>query len=233
MAKFYKVGGAVRDEFLGLKSKDIDYAVETESFDSLRTAILDRGGEIFLETPKFVTIRANVPGFGACDFVLCRKDGSYSDGRHPDSVAPGTIYDDLARRDFTVNAMARAEDGTFIDPHSGYEDLMNHRLRCVGKAEDRFSEDGLRMLRAIRFAITKGLYHINKDIDNCLIDEEFFKPRLRGVSINRVREELTRCFQHDTWKTLTMLTSVRWYKDLGRYLFNLPELWLKPTLESR
>ena len=152
--KFYQVGGSVRDDLLGFPSKDIDYSVEAPSFEAMKSEIVNRGGEIFLEKPEYLTIRANVPNMGACDYVLCRKDGAYYDGRRPESVEIGTIRDDLARRDFTVNAMAINEDGELIDPHGGKVDLLHKTLRCVGNAHERFSEDYLRMLRAIRFCIT-------------------------------------------------------------------------------
>jgi tRNA nucleotidyltransferase (CCA-adding enzyme) len=228
-ATFYQVGGSVRDMVLGVKSKDIDYAVEAESFDAMRSAILERGGEIFLETPQYLTIRARVPLLGACDYVLCRKDGAYSDGRRPDSVEIGTIYDDLARRDFTVNAMALTECGNLIDPFEGERDCAIKWLRCVGSAETRLTEDGLRMLRALRFSITKG-FTLDDHIYRCLRDPFFFAPRLKGVSVERIREELVRCFQYDTNETLDTLVD---YGDLRRYLFSIDALWLKPTLEAR
>lgn len=229
MATFYQVGGSVRDELLGLKSKDIDYAVEAGSFADMRNAILERGGEIFLETPQYLTIRARVPALGACDYVLCRKDGSYSDGRRPDTVEPGTIYDDLARRDFTVNAIAKAEDGTLIDPHGGVDHLNLRLLRCVGDTCTRFTEDGLRMLRAIRFHIVKGL-RIHSDIFECLNTPIFFTKQLGGVSQERIREELVKCFQYDTIYTLKVLDN---FSEFRTHLFSYGTLWLKPTLETR
>lgn len=231
MAKFYQVGGSVRDELLGLPSKDIDYAVEAESFDAMRQAIVERGGEIFLETPAYFTIRGKVPGLGACDFVLCRKDGEYTDGRRPDSVEPGTIYDDLARRDFTVNAMAKSESGELLDPHNGRHSISVKRIKCVGSAKDRFAEDGLRVLRAIRLAITKEFY-LDHEIDHFLSmngAEEY----LKGVSVERIREELHKCFVFDTEGTLAYLNL---YPELSGYLFDEKSklgLWLKPTLEAR
>lgn len=227
--KFYQVGGSVRDELLGLVAKDLDYAVEADSFDAMRAAILDRGGEIFLETPKFLTIRAKVDGFGACDFVLCRKDGTYSDGRHPEMVTVGSVYDDLARRDFTVNAIAKKEDGTLIDPFGGQEDLKKKRLICVGDPRERFTEDGLRILRALRFSITKELA-MDESIEDLLNNEDFFIPRLKGVSIERIREELHKCFVYDSCATFTELI---WFADLRRYLLGLGTIWLKPTTETR
>lgn len=227
MAKFYQVGGSVRDELMGLKSKDIDYAVEASSFDEMRAAILARGGEIFLETPQYLTIRARVPDLGACDFVLCRKDGAYSDGRHPDSVEVGTILDDLARRDFTVNAIAKTEQGEYEDPYDGISDIEDRVLQCVGKAEDRFTEDGLRMIRAIRFQVTKNFD--TQGMDHLLKDYTFFAPRLAGVSNERIREELAKMFEANTPLALDLLN---YYDGLRNYIFR-DKLWLKPTLEER
>src|SRR5689334_19330699 len=98
--KLYKVGGYVRDQVLGLKSKDIDYAVEAESYDAMKNHLIEKGAKIYLEQPQYFTIRGKLNDEDA-DFVLCRKEGKYSDGRRPDTVEIGTIYDDLARRDFT------------------------------------------------------------------------------------------------------------------------------------
>lgn len=227
---FYQVGGSVRDELLSLPSKDRDYAVEAPNFSAMRDAILARNGEIFLETPQYFTIRARVPNLGACDFVLCRKDGAYSDGRRPDTVEVGTIYDDLARRDFTVNALAKREDGTILDPHGGEADLRLQLLKCVGRTEDRFTEDGLRLLRAMRFAITKNLQP-DTEIRSCLCDYKFLISRLTGVSVERVREELFKCFQYNTLVTLGFL---RDYQALTAAIWTLyPTLWLKPTTETR
>jgi len=228
MTKFYLVGGYVRDKLLGVESNDKDYSVEAESYDVMRQAILDRGGEIFLENPEYFTIRANVPNMGACDYVLCRKDGAYTDGRRPDEVEHGTLHDDLARRDFTVNAMAFDEYANLIDPFDGKKDLENKVLRTVGDAEDRFSEDALRMLRAIRFSITKGL-KMDRKILCCLMDP-YFVNMLKCVSVERVRDELFKCFKYDTITTMQMLTK---YHEVGEAVFENTGLWLKPTLEKR
>ena len=78
--RVFKVGGAVRDQFLNRPNKDVDFAVEAESYDVMRNYILENGGKIYLETPEFLTIRGRMPDLGDADFVLCRKDGKYSDG---------------------------------------------------------------------------------------------------------------------------------------------------------
>ena len=112
--KIYQVGGSVRDEFLNIKSKDIDYAVEADSFGDMRKYMIDNGYNIFLETPQYFTIRAKFPDSHECnhlvaDFALCRIDGQYSDGRRPDKVHRATIHEDLSRRDFTINAIAKTK----------------------------------------------------------------------------------------------------------------------------
>jgi tRNA nucleotidyltransferase (CCA-adding enzyme) len=93
--------------------------------------------------------------------------------------------------------------GSILDPFDGRTDLLDGRLRCVGNAEDRMREDALRALRAIRFAVTKGFVW---DLDlNLTMVSDWLPPLLASVSVERRREELLRCFQHDTPATLDML----------------------------
>lgn len=227
--KFYQVGGAVRDELLGIKSKDVDYAVEAESYEQMREAVEARGYVIKTTTPRFVTLKAMSPAGQVEDFTLCRKDGEYKDGRRPETVTVGSIYDDLARRDFTVNAIAKNDSGAILDPYNGRKDLKAGLLRCVGKAETRFTEDGLRILRAVRFNITKSL-RLDPEIDTLLQVRTFIEQRMKGVSHERVMVELRHCFTYDTNRTLEVLDR---YSDLRKYLFYKQVLWLKPTLELR
>ena len=224
---FFQVGGCVRDEFLGVKSKDIDFAVEAPSFDAMVADITARGGKIFLSKPEFQTVRAKLDG-DVADFVLCRKESFYSDGRRPDSVTIGTIDDDLSRRDFTVNAIAKREDGTFHDPHNGVADLKAKILRCVGNTQDRFREDSLRMLRAIRFHITKDLT-LSDDIVNALSDKDTVSL-LKNVSQERIREELGKCFAFNTFQTIEVLNR---FPDIKFFVFTEVDLWLKPTNEKK
>jgi tRNA nucleotidyltransferase (CCA-adding enzyme) len=227
--KIYKVGGCIRDKFLGLPIHDIDYCVEAPSFDAMRDYIVnERGGKIYLETPQHFTIRARVPSIGDEDFVLCRKDGAYSDGRRPDTVEVGTLAEDLARRDFTVNAMAEDEDGVLYDPYDGQRACAFRLLECVGNAKDRLTEDSLRMLRAIRFAITKN-FVISPEIEACLSSNDMLKL-LDNISVERIREELVKCFQYDTYKSLHMFTNT--YSGLGAKIFQTNKLWLKPTINA-
>jgi len=205
--KFYLVGGFVRDEMLGLESKDIDYAVEAPDFDTMREHLLAEGYQIFLETPKYLTIRArSSKDRKTADFVLCRSDGEYHDSRRPTEVKPGTIFDDLARRDFTINAMARDEQNNLLDPHDGQTDLNNRLLRCVGSTQDRMRDDSLRSLRAIRFAITKDLT-FHPDLWTAL-NSEWLPPLIDHLSAERIHDELEKAFAYDTIATLDLLNKL-------------------------
>lgn len=228
MIQFYKVGGAVRDQFLGIKSKDVDFAVEAPSFDAMRDHIAEHG-KIFLEKPEFFTIRAKVNGEDA-DFVLCRKEHGYTDGRRPDLVTAGDIYDDLSRRDFTMNAVAiRTSDGEVFDPHSGVRDIETRTIRCVGRARDRFSEDSLRMIRAVRFHITKDFW-LDCEIVDALNDQTLV-DKMANVSKERIREELNRCFKHNTLSTLLAFER---FSKLRNVVFGTDAaLWLEATNKDR
>lgn len=224
--KFYQVGGSVRDKFLGLQSKDVDYAVEAPSFDAMREAILARGGKIFLETPKYFTIRAMVPGLGATDYTLCRKDGRYVDGRHPESVEIGNIYDDLARRDFTMNAIAIDTDtGDVLDPFNGQGDINDGNIVCVGNPMDRFNEDKLRVFRAVRFAITKEM-RIEMETENAMCEIQDYS----GVSSERIREELTKMFKKDSYLSFDRIFIQ--YPTLGRVVRERG-IWFEPTTKDK
>lgn len=227
MAKLFKVGGCVRDSFLGVKSKDIDYAVEAPSFAAMRDYILEKGGKIYLEKPEYLTIRAKI-GKEDADFVLCRKDGSYSDGRRPNEVVVGTIDDDLARRDFTMNAIAwevNAKGDPFYDPFGGVQDIAARRIHCVGDAYERFNEDPLRILRAIRFSITKQMTITAVTYDAMV---ELQSKVMSTVSVERVREELYKCFAFNTIATLNALQE---FEYLRNSIFEGNTVWLQPTMK--
>lgn len=230
--KLYEVGGAVRDRFIGRINKDIDYAVEASSYEEMKEHILATGGVIFLESPQYVTIRAKWSHLSLgkqtpCDFTLCRKESGYSDGRHPDHIEPGTILEDLARRDFTMNAIAiNVESLSIIDPYGGIDDIDKKIIRTVGETKDRFKEDSLRMLRALRFSITLG-FDITESIKKYISS---FGDEIENVSSDRIREELYKMFSHDTIKSIDLIYKI----GLDRYLFsNETGIWLKPTSESK
>lgn len=240
---FYEVGGKVRDELMGLQSKDVDYvAVPHESlikdvdsphtmFGILEGYLREEKFELFLVTPDCFTIRARFPPNhkyqGVADFVMSRKEVGYLPGTRIPIIKPGTLYDDLERRDFTLNALAKNEDGKIIDYFDGIKDLKNRVLRTPLDVNVTFNDDPLRILRAIRFCITKG-FMINPKMAE-VIKEYDYENKMRVVSGERIREELFKCFKYDTPKTLMVLNA---YSSLRDYIFTQTSLWLKPTFEQ-
>lgn len=213
--KFYEVGGAVRDRLGKIPTNDVDFAVEASSFKEMEKQLKLRGFTVFLSNPEYFTIRARVPPTSSelfsrtkmADFVLCRKDGPTKDGRHPEHVEPGTIYDDLARRDFTINAMAIDTDtNELIDPHGGRNDLKDGVLRFVGNPMDRILEDGLRVIRGYRFMVTKHLL-AHKETWLALTSPKAYEM-LATVSIDRIREELNKMLKYETPATIKLLGSL-------------------------
>lgn len=243
MFTFYEVGGKVRDEILGLESKDVDYvAVPNETllsqytkaedmFQVLSDYLTAEKFEIFLETSNCFTIRAKFPRehkySGVADFVMARKEIGYVEGTRTPIVVPGTLYDDLERRDFTLNALAKNEDGTIIDYFNGLEDLKLGILRTPLQTERTFNDDPLRILRCLRFLITKG-FTISGS--TALVIERYnYDEKMSVVSSERIREELFKCFKHDTLETLRVLNE---FPKLKNHIFKDKGLWLKPTFEQ-
>ncbi len=216
---FYEVGGIVRDDLLGVPSKDVDFAVEVvlphadvqAQFRALSHHLTDEGYEIFESRPEHFTIRAKVPKGNplrkkttVADFVMTRKDGPYSDGRRPDFVLPGDLYDDLARRDATINAIARTVDGELIDPHGGVQDIKDRVLRFVGDPVERITEDALRIARMIRFEMTKG-FVMTPETREAVFSKFAADHMKECVSKDRIRDELEKMFFHSTIDTLNTL----------------------------
>jgi poly(A) polymerase len=245
MPQIYKVGGCVRDELLGIDSKDIDFTFVLEDvnmsvedgFVSMYRWLSEEGYQIFLSTPEMFTIRAkfpnNHPHAGlVADFVMARKEIGYIEGTRRPVLAIGTLEDDLIRRDFTLNAMAVDEDGILIDPFNGKKDLYNRVLKTPKDPKITMMDDPLRILRAIRFAITKG-FTIDITIWNSFEQNGILEKLRETVSTERIREELLKAFKHDTVKTIKMLVLVHEHHIPGflDLIFDRG-LWIKPTLEK-
>jgi poly(A) polymerase len=243
MFTFYEVGGKVRDEILGLESKDVDYVAvpsnelinDVESaqcmFDKLEDYLDKEKFKIFLITRDCFTIRAKFPDghkySGVADFVMARKEIGYIPGTRTPIVKPGTLYDDLERRDFTLNALAKDENGTIIDYFNGLEDLKLGILRTPLQTEKTFDDDPLRILRCLRFLITKGFTITG---NTALVIERYnYDKKMSVVSTERIREELLKCFKHDTLETLRVLNE---FPTLKNHIFKDKGLWLKPTFEQ-
>lgn len=145
----YLVGGCVRDSILKRPVHDWDITTSATT-DEMKKVFSDT--KIIETGIKHGTLTIlSVDGFYEC--TTYRIDGAYSDGRHPDIVRfTKSLAEDLKRRDFTINAMAYNDKEGLIDLFGGRLDLMDHVIRCVGNPEDRFKEDALRIMRALRFA---------------------------------------------------------------------------------
>jgi len=173
----YLVGGCVRDSLLGKTPTDWDIATSATPDEVMR---------IFKEAKPTGLQHGTVTVNHGYEVTTFRVDGSYSDGRHPDQVIfSKDIRQDLARRDFTINAMAY--DGqTLVDPFGGQVDLQKGILRCVGDARARFREDGLRIMRALRFASVYDLT-IESSTEDAIHE---CKELLQNIAVERIRVEL-------------------------------------------
>ena len=224
----YMVGGCVRDEIMGLKSKDIDFVMLAPSFEAMRAEILKEGHTIFLEKPEYQVIRAHHAVFGAVDYTLARKDGKYSDGRHPDNTTIVLeLEQDLARRDFTCNAIAKdIRTGEIVDPFFGRRHIADKMLHAVGNAHDRFAEDRLRVFRALRFSIQKGFTLSSEIIQaiNTLNIKDY-----DAVSTERIREELLKMFVANTRDSITLLSHE--FPQLFNVLLSRG-IWFQPTTKK-
>lgn len=255
MFKFYEVGGKIRDELLGLTNKDVDYVAvprgylldagcgnsdgtitplytAEDMFRKLEGFLRSEKFEIFLITPECYTIRAKFPeGYkyqGVADFVMARKEVGYIPNTRTPIVEPGNLYDDLSRRDFTVNALAKDPDtGEIIDYFGGLEDIKEKLLRTPLPPIVTFDDDPLRILRGIRFSITKRL-RVSEDMWQAMKAYDYF-DKMPVVSEERIREELTKCFKCNSSLTLGWLSELT---DLRDYIFKNTNLWLKPTSEK-
>lgn len=183
----YVVGGCVRDSLLGLKPKDWDICTSAtpeemkEYFNRISIKTIDTG-------LKHGTITVNMEQGGKFEVTTFRIDGNYSDNRHPDSVQfVDSIVQDLSRRDFTINAMA-FNPGGLVDPFHGRDDLENGIIRCVGNPDDRFKEDALRILRAMRFSSTYG-FTIDEATSQSIHKN---KELLLNIAAERIQAELCR-----------------------------------------
>jgi tRNA nucleotidyltransferase/poly(A) polymerase len=224
----YLVGGAVRDELLGIPCKDLDYVMVVPSFEAMKQELLSQGCKIFVEKPEFLTIRCKHPELGCVDFACARKDGCYTDGRRPDSTdIASNLEQDLARRDFTCNAIAKSlEHGRLLDPFHGVEAIEDRQLRAVGSARARFDEDKLRAFRALRFAITKN-FRLDTEICNAI--GSMTPMQFDAVSTERIREELIKMFKVNPARSFSLLNKdfpVLWDVVVNR------GIWFRPTTEQ-
>lgn len=181
--KAYLVGGAVRDMLMKVPAHDWDVATNATPQDVIKLFkfVVPTGIEHGTVTVHYKGNEIEVTTF--------RTEAGYSDGRHPDSINyAATIEEDLARRDFTMNAIAASlEDGIITDPYGGQDDIKNKLIRTVGAAHERFMEDGLRPVRALRFASKLG-FSIEKNTYSEIFKKEI-QAKAASISIERFRDE--------------------------------------------
>ena len=182
--KAYLVGGAVRDMLMGKEPHDWDVTTDAtpEQVMSIFRKVIPTGIAHGTVTVHFMKNEIEVTTF--------RTESDYSDGRHPDKVEyTGNIEEDLSRRDFTINAIASyLGDGTITDPFHGRDDIKRKIIRTVGNPLERFSEDGLRPVRAVRFSAQLG-FEIERETLKAISEPEILK-KTSGISLERFRDEL-------------------------------------------
>lgn len=179
----YAVGGCVRDTMLGRAPNDWDVATSALPETTLSLFSCADGFKAVPTGIAHGTVTV-ISGGEPVEVTTFRVDGKYSDHRRPDSVGfTGRLEEDLARRDFTINAMAYSPERGLIDPYGGERDLGNRIIRCVGEPERRFDEDALRILRALRFASTLGF-----EIDDQTAEAAV---RLRALILDISRERVS------------------------------------------
>jgi poly(A) polymerase len=192
------VGGCVRDKLIGKNPKDFDVVTSAtpEQIKSVFDDVLEIGAQ-FAITPVRI-------GEEYVEVATMREESEYVDGRHPNVIRyTDSVEKDAERRDFTINSMFEDLDGNIVDLHGGQDDVKRRLIKCVGDPRARFTEDALRMVRAIRFACVLDF----------MIDPEALKviqelsPTISQVSNERIREELNKSFKGDPYRTLGMLTA--------------------------
>jgi tRNA nucleotidyltransferase (CCA-adding enzyme) len=202
------VGGCVRDSLLKKTPNDWDITTNAKPKDIIR---------IFEKTVptgiKHGTVTVLIKS-NSYEVTTYRIDGEYTDKRRPDSVEfSNEIVEDLMRRDFTINSIAYNGDKGLVDPFNGYSDITNKQIKCVGKANDRFEEDALRMLRAVRFSSQLN-FELVKDTYTSIINKAHL---IKEVSNERIQVELNKILISDSSK-------VKLLKDTGLLYFIMPEI---------
>lgn len=204
-ADAYIVGGCVRDSILGKEPHDWDICTPALACELL--VMFEEKGYKVIPTGLqhgTITVHMNDTNYEITTF---RRDGQYSDGRHPDTVEfTSDIEYDLERRDFTMNAMAYNPEEGLIDPFNGCWDVQNRIIRCVEDPNERFREDGLRILRALRFAV-----QLNFSIDS-LTEEAMFnnKELINGLSMERINSEFAKMIDSENITSFTFYS----YNDI-------------------
>ena len=244
-ATLFEVGGCVRDEILGVHTNDIDFTFVLDNlnqsvesgFEQMTQFLKDNKFPIFLSTPDCFTIRAKFPkghqheGLVA-DFVMARKEVGVIEGTRKPILEIGTLEDDLIRRDFTVNALAKTIDGKIIDLFDGAKHLKQGILITPLDPEKTFMDDPLRMIRALRFSITKD-FTISEGVWNAIFQPGLIDKLDEVVSQERIQAELTKMLKHDTVASLRLLAKIDKHEPRLLQIMFKGALWLMPTSKQK
>lgn len=182
----YAVGGCVRDSLLNREPDDWDITTSArpQQVKDVFPRTIDTGIQ-----HGTVTVMMGKEGF---EVTTYRIDGEYEDSRHPKEVIfTANLIEDLKRRDFTINAFAYNHRSGIVDAFDGMTDLQNGIIRCVGEAKERFTEDALRMMRAVRFSAQLG-YDIEEKTKEAIVE---LAPNLKNISAERIQVELVKLLQ--------------------------------------
>lgn len=209
--EWFVVGGCSRDSIIGREISDWDVATSTTPNENIQIfkdyKIVEKGIEfgtisVYLDNEEF-------------ELTTYREDAGTKDNRHPESVTfAKTIEEDLGRRDFTCNAIAYNEKRGFVDPYNGIEDISNKIIRAVGNPVDRFKEDALRMIRAIRFSAQLG-FTIEAKTYEAIKDCAYL---IKNISQERFNKEITKILESDNPQNIELLY------ETGIANFMFPEL---------
>lgn len=212
----FLVGGCVRD--LLRKTEPQDWDITTNALPEEISKIFPKN----FSDNKFGTVtiltKSKDPKLKEIQITPYRVDEKYTDKRHPDSVSfAKTIKEDLSRRDFTVNAMAMDSNGEVVDLFSGQKDLKNKIIRAVGKPEQRFNEDALRLMRAVRLTIILGKdWKIEAKTSQAIKKNA---PWLQAISKERIRDELMKIIMNERASD-----GIELLRELGLLRYIIPEL---------
>jgi tRNA nucleotidyltransferase (CCA-adding enzyme) len=215
----YLVGGCARDLFLGRIPKDWDITTNAKP-ESIQSLFPKTVYENVYGTVVIVNETTDDPTLKNVEVTPYRLESGYSDRRHPDSIKfSDKIEDDLQRRDFTVNAVAVSlSNGAIkdiIDLYGGFADIKDKTIRTVGNPQDRFNEDALRMMRAIRFAVELG-FTIEKDTFSAI---QKLHTTIQEVSMERIRDEFVKIIMSPSPKL-----GIEMLEETGMLTYIVPEL---------
>jgi len=210
----YAVGGCVRDILMERHPTDWDITTDAHP-ERIQELFPDNFYDNAFGTVTIKT-RDDDPIVRTVQITPFRIEGAYSDKRHPDSVRfASTIEEDLSRRDFTVNAIALTLGGEMTDPYNGQGDIQTKTIRAVGDASDRFGEDALRMMRAVRFATSLDFVIEDSTLKAVIAHAS----SLRDISAERIRDELTKIINSSR-----AFEGIQLLEDVGLLQFIIPEI---------